>query len=536
MTPQTAIPAYEAKPPRPSLFGKRYPTPAYCGQCDQVLEGWFETTVGVGALSQRRWQCPRCGMKVPDDLMQPDNPPIQKEKTTVTGLVVHDKTNAALSVNERTEFQQLETVIQTGLQTFFEVGNALMEIRDRRLYRESHMTFEDYCNERWQFSARQANRLIGAAQVVETLRPIGPLPENEAQARPLTQLAPERRVEAWQRAVATAPEGKVTAAHVQQVVNEALGRTGRFENKKWYPVNDRDKVVYRQPSDKMLYRSEAGIFYGCEFRAAATLNQEKQYNAYTLVDVPDYAPSTPLTLKPSKDWLQYPVSEKDKTVYDDPHDYGHKPGYYEHCEWLTLSDLRSRWSSIFYRYGDFQIVPALQAPTAWLAKALFQPGLYAQCTECSKHAWVPHNGVFPFEQWVVDGDGIWACPHGHRKADPLMTPVDASALTAPATSGDEDPDGENEDDDDEKGEPEDDDPLTGELEEVLDLVGSVVELIGLIRSNRELVESALQTEVVGSYNEIVYQEDLTAEDIAAVQKLIECFGAPVASTSETEVA
>jgi hypothetical protein len=176
MTPQTAIPAYEAKPPRPSPFGNHYPTPAYCGQCDQVLDGWFETTVGVGALSQCRWQCPRCAMKVPSELMRPDNPPIQKEKTNVTALVVHDESKAALSVNERTEFQQLETVIQTGLQ----MGNALMEIRDRRLYRESHMTFEDYCNERWQFSARQANRLIGAAQVVENLRPIGPLPENEA--------------------------------------------------------------------------------------------------------------------------------------------------------------------------------------------------------------------------------------------------------------------------------------------------------------------------------------------------------------------
>jgi hypothetical protein len=162
--------------------------------------------------------------------------------------------------------------------------------------------------------------------------------------------------------------------------------------------------------------------------------------------------------------------------------------------------------------------------------------MYAQCAECKKHSWVPHNGIFSFAQWVVDGDGIWACPHGHRKADPLMTLVDASALTPPAASDDEDAADQGEASDTENNEPEGDDPLTDELQEVLELVGSLVELIGLIRDNRELVESALQTEVVASYNEIVYQEDITAEDIAAVEKLIECFGATATGEAETEAA
>jgi hypothetical protein len=33
-------------------------------------------------------------------------------------------------------------------------GTALLEVRDRRLYRETHATFEDYCRERWRFSDR----------------------------------------------------------------------------------------------------------------------------------------------------------------------------------------------------------------------------------------------------------------------------------------------------------------------------------------------------------------------------------------------
>ena len=40
----------------------------------------------------------------------------------------------------------------------------------------------------------------------------------ESQARPLSKLEPEQQRQAWQKAVETAPEGKVTAAHVARVV------------------------------------------------------------------------------------------------------------------------------------------------------------------------------------------------------------------------------------------------------------------------------------------------------------------------------
>ena len=49
---------------------------------------------------------------------------------------------------------ECEAVIERGQQTFIEVGQALMEIRDSRLYRETHATFEAYCNERWGWTRR----------------------------------------------------------------------------------------------------------------------------------------------------------------------------------------------------------------------------------------------------------------------------------------------------------------------------------------------------------------------------------------------
>lgn len=126
----------------------------------------------------------------------------------------------ALAVVEQNQLEQLEERISAGLQTFVEVGSALMEIRDKKLYRQWHTTFEDYCRERWGMERRYAYRLIDAAEVVQNVsRGTHSLPASERQARPLTRLEPGRQAEAWGEAVATAPNGRVTAAHVEEVAH-----------------------------------------------------------------------------------------------------------------------------------------------------------------------------------------------------------------------------------------------------------------------------------------------------------------------------
>ena len=118
---------------------------------------------------------------------------------------------------ESIRLHRLEEVIETGLRTFVEVGNALLEIRDSRLYRRDFSTFEDYCRDRWGMVRRHANRLIAAAEVVENLGPIWSQ-ISESQARTLTRLEPETQRTVWAEAVASAPNGKVTAAHVSATV------------------------------------------------------------------------------------------------------------------------------------------------------------------------------------------------------------------------------------------------------------------------------------------------------------------------------
>jgi len=141
-----------------------------------------------------------------------------------------------LSLTEKTELQEMEGIIEPGLRTFYQVGCALATIRDSRLYRETHATFEEYCKDRWDMRQAHAYRLIDSASVQDVLSPIGDIqPANEAQIRPLTKLeTAEAQQEAWEMVIETAPEGKITARHVSKVVSDMRDMYQR-ELKKWIP-------------------------------------------------------------------------------------------------------------------------------------------------------------------------------------------------------------------------------------------------------------------------------------------------------------
>lgn len=129
-----------------------------------------------------------------------------------------------LTTSEQCELVLAEDKIRAGLDSFIQVGEALARVRDGRLYRETHATFASYCEEKWGLSRRHAYQLIDASEVVENLSAMAhtgiQIPTNERQARPLARLDPEQQQEAWERAVETAPNGKVTARHVESVVRE----------------------------------------------------------------------------------------------------------------------------------------------------------------------------------------------------------------------------------------------------------------------------------------------------------------------------
>lgn len=79
-----------------------------------------------------------------------------------------------LTVIESSELVRCENVIRTQMRSFIEVGQALAAIRDGRLYRASHKTFEAYCQKTWEFTRRRANQLIEACEAGNVLGTIVP--------------------------------------------------------------------------------------------------------------------------------------------------------------------------------------------------------------------------------------------------------------------------------------------------------------------------------------------------------------------------
>jgi hypothetical protein len=132
-------------------------------------------------------------------------------------------TEQPITLKESARLVELERKIETGMTTFVEVGNALMEIRDSRLYRVEYKTFEAYCRDKWGMSRRQADRLIGGSDVVENLRPRGlKTPTTEKQIRSLIKLPPAKQPEAWAKAVEIADGNQPTARQVEQAVQETI--------------------------------------------------------------------------------------------------------------------------------------------------------------------------------------------------------------------------------------------------------------------------------------------------------------------------
>lgn len=136
-----------------------------------------------------------------------------------------------LTTTEQYELRGHEQVIERGLATFYEVGTALLAIRDKRLYRATHGTFEDYCEQRWSIKHSRANQLMDAAEIMNHLSTIGgSLPSNERQARELARLSDVDQVLAWKVIADTAQAsgGKVTAGYVKAIAEtlEEMRDTG----------------------------------------------------------------------------------------------------------------------------------------------------------------------------------------------------------------------------------------------------------------------------------------------------------------------
>jgi hypothetical protein len=123
-----------------------------------------------------------------------------------------------LSAREQVELLDLERVVRLHISRLHRAAQALLEIRDRRLYRATHTSWEAYCQERWGFSRAHGYRLIAAADVARDVSPTGDT-INERQARELVPLTTEQRRDVWQQAQ---EDGRPTAARIADLAAKAL--------------------------------------------------------------------------------------------------------------------------------------------------------------------------------------------------------------------------------------------------------------------------------------------------------------------------
>jgi len=120
-------------------------------------------------------------------------------------IVSNSQTDVAMTTTDRDELRRCEGVISTRLKAFLEVGRSLMTIRDKRLYRETHATFSEYCKSRWELSRSRAYQFIDSVvihdEITEQCDGLEP-PARESHVRVLVGCPREQRAAIWSDVVA----------------------------------------------------------------------------------------------------------------------------------------------------------------------------------------------------------------------------------------------------------------------------------------------------------------------------------------------
>lgn len=138
----------------------------------------------------------------------------------------------------------------------YEVGQALLDIKTKGLYKE-YGTFEDYCRQRWDIDRDTAYYLRQSVSIMDNISdPLHEQPLNLEQVKPLNKLKePQEQREAWQMAVESAANGRITARHVEAAVQaikqvEQGSQSRRIlhssESNEWYTPR-RSRFTTRPP-------------------------------------------------------------------------------------------------------------------------------------------------------------------------------------------------------------------------------------------------------------------------------------------------
>jgi hypothetical protein len=179
-----------------------------------------------------------------------------------------------LTASERAELAALEEVIEAGQQSFVQVGLALASIRDGKLYRETHSTFEEYVKERFHVQRRRAYQLMDAAVVAGNVyHGTQDAPLNERQARALGKVKPDQQAAVLDKAKSSAKaEGKpLTAKHIESAANGSK-TPFKYEDLRELvavAIPEESKVVLAYVTGEIAPDRDAILCAACTFESAA---------------------------------------------------------------------------------------------------------------------------------------------------------------------------------------------------------------------------------------------------------------------------
>ena len=74
-----------------------------------------------------------------------------------------------ISIEDLVELNKHEKIIRDNIDSTVQTWLSLEIIRDKRLYRKDYGTFEEYCQKKWDFSRRHADKMISGAIAVKAL-------------------------------------------------------------------------------------------------------------------------------------------------------------------------------------------------------------------------------------------------------------------------------------------------------------------------------------------------------------------------------
>ncbi len=123
-----------------------------------------------------------------------------------------------LSTGELEQLDVCEASIDALQVAFWTAGRALQIVRDGRLYRADHASFDDYVEKRWDMQRSYAHKLIRAWPLAARLHPLAPS-INEGQIRELLPVAAAYGEDAAVTVYTTlAADVKVTAGKLREAV------------------------------------------------------------------------------------------------------------------------------------------------------------------------------------------------------------------------------------------------------------------------------------------------------------------------------